>query len=321
MTSALGSSSVDAAWARAQRPPSLSPSQPMTTSGLLQGAPGQTLQPVLTTGLALATVPSQTGRSGQGQGMGTRLERRAASDLPGARRPRPARAPHSPGMGDEVVHGDLDRFPFDDFFECFEDEFIVKGIWRNQSVKGFLNFKTMSAVAVHRASLQICVFRMHVTPQGGRSPPAKKARFLPKAESKFRVSGWTKSRAVDFLPLPRHSFPGLGSALRSPAQLLCWERAPGDRAGVLGLGDSATPTSSGSDDSESTSPPASKGQGAGQGPSGRTPLGRPPGPTGEQNMSLPSPEWHGGGQRGHSRFRSRPEKQLGTFSPASGPHQ
>lgn len=47
-------------------------------------------------------------------------------------RPRLARAAHSPGMGDEVVHRDLDRFPCDDFFECFEDEFIVKGIWRNQ---------------------------------------------------------------------------------------------------------------------------------------------------------------------------------------------
>lgn len=38
------------------------------------------------------------------------------------------RTAHLPGMGDEVIHGDLDCFPFSDFFECFENEFIVKGI-------------------------------------------------------------------------------------------------------------------------------------------------------------------------------------------------
>lgn len=35
---------------------------------------------------------------------------------------------HLPGMGDKVIHGNLDCFPFRDFFECLEDEFIVKGI-------------------------------------------------------------------------------------------------------------------------------------------------------------------------------------------------
>ena len=38
------------------------------------------------------------------------------------------RAAHLPGMGDKVIHRNLDCFPFGDFFECLEDEFIVKGI-------------------------------------------------------------------------------------------------------------------------------------------------------------------------------------------------
>lgn len=99
--------------------------------------------------------PDRLQQAGDGDGDGAR---------PGARWPRPARAAHSPGMGDEVIHGDLDCFPRDDLFECFEDEFIVKGIWRNQSVKGFLDFKMISAAAMHRGSLQVCVFRRHVTP-------------------------------------------------------------------------------------------------------------------------------------------------------------
>lgn len=37
-------------------------------------------------------------------------------------------AAHLPGMGDKVVHRNLDRFPLGDFFQSFEDEFIVKGI-------------------------------------------------------------------------------------------------------------------------------------------------------------------------------------------------
>lgn len=37
-------------------------------------------------------------------------------------------AAHLPGMGDEVIHGNLDCFPLGDFFQSFEDEFIVKGI-------------------------------------------------------------------------------------------------------------------------------------------------------------------------------------------------
>ena len=32
------------------------------------------------------------------------------------------------GSRKQVVHRNLDRFPFRDFFECLENEFIVKGI-------------------------------------------------------------------------------------------------------------------------------------------------------------------------------------------------
>lgn len=35
---------------------------------------------------------------------------------------------HLPRMGNEVIHRDLDCFSFSDFFECLEDEFVVKGI-------------------------------------------------------------------------------------------------------------------------------------------------------------------------------------------------
>lgn len=42
---------------------------------------------------------------------------------PGARA-----AAHSPGMGDEVVHGDLHRLALGDLSEGFEDELVVKGI-------------------------------------------------------------------------------------------------------------------------------------------------------------------------------------------------
>lgn len=39
-----------------------------------------------------------------------------------------ATAARLPGMRDKVVHGNLNCFPFGDFFESFEDELIVKGI-------------------------------------------------------------------------------------------------------------------------------------------------------------------------------------------------
>lgn len=122
VTSGFGVPSADAARARAQRPLSPSPSQPMTMSGLLQGAPGQSPSPCTPRGrCGHCPFPDRPQQAGAGDG-----DRATSSGS------RPARAAHSPGMGDEVVHGDLDRFPCDDFFECFEDEFIVKGIWRNQ---------------------------------------------------------------------------------------------------------------------------------------------------------------------------------------------
>ena len=63
--------------------------------------------------------------------------RAAATALPGqaavgtgrrGARPGARAAAHSPGMGDEVVHGDLHRLALGDLSEGFEDELVVKGI-------------------------------------------------------------------------------------------------------------------------------------------------------------------------------------------------